>query len=187
MIHSKFRFKWFVFKYIYNPRLLLYFLAFTKLDMFDLCSSGAHGLWRSVVWPDHRYVPNWNVSTTFGWLVIQPFTEIHGPQRMNPTDGSKPLTYHLTPPASRCFHLSGESSTSVRNLAELGKYTMVANSQCSATMCLIFVDQTQKNLAQTFMSFPTWIVRTYCHRQVIWIRLVVSDQLPSALAAFSTD
>ena len=144
MIHSKFRFKWFVFKYIYNPRLLLYFLSFTKLDLFDLCSSGAHGLWRSVVWPDHRYVPNWNVSTTFGWLVIQSFTEIHGLQRMNPTDGSKPLTYHLTPPASRCFHLSGESSTSVRNLAKLGKYTMVANSQCSATMCLIFGSDPKK-------------------------------------------
>ncbi len=32
--------------------------------------------------------------------------DIHGSQRMNPTDCGDPLTFHLAPPARQCFHLS---------------------------------------------------------------------------------
>ncbi len=36
-------------------------------------------------------------------------TDIHGPQRMNPTDFGDPLTFPVLPPASQSFHSSCEN------------------------------------------------------------------------------
>lgn len=37
-------------------------------------------------------------------------TDVHVPQRMNPTDFGDDLTFHLAPPAGQSFNLSSEIS-----------------------------------------------------------------------------
>ncbi len=47
-------------------------------------------VWLNVDWSFHHFGPDWNISAeTTG---ILPWTDIHGPQRMNPIDGGGLLT-----------------------------------------------------------------------------------------------
>ncbi len=71
-------------------------------------SSMALGMAVSACWLIHHFGPN--ISTTIGWIVIKFCTDVHGSQRMNPTDFGDPLTFSLAPPAGQSFHLSCEIS-----------------------------------------------------------------------------
>ncbi len=58
-----------------------------------------------------HFGPEWNISTTIGWIAMKCATYIQGPYKMNSKDVGDPLTFPLVPPAGWSFHLFSEIST----------------------------------------------------------------------------
>ncbi len=57
--------------------------------------------------------PELNISATFRWIPMKLCEDIHGPQRMNPSDSGDSMSFSLAPPTDLIFHLSSEISPRV--------------------------------------------------------------------------
>lgn len=89
-----------------------------------------------------HFSPDWNISSATGWIALQSCTDIHGLQRMTPTDFGDPIAVLLAPP-----HLSSEICQHLLNdLADIhgslrmyhNDFWLSSNFSSAATLRLTF-------------------------------------------------
>ncbi len=79
----------------------LFCLAFDSLDQISHLVTGNVG--HQLVGRSASFVPDYNIAITIRGIAMKFCTDIHGPQRMKPTDFGDPLTFPLGSP--RDWHM----------------------------------------------------------------------------------